>query len=107
MFQLTYLWLGTFAILSTVGAMVNRLDTITRFFAAVFALAAWAVWTISSFEVLVVSSGVGYSETYVEMAALGAVATLLMLLITVRFGFSTIKSDSAPGPDMDGMEVRR
>lgn len=102
MFQLTFLWLGTFALLATVGAMVSRLDWFTRFMSALFGLVAWGVWTISSLEVSAVSNGALVSETYVELAALGAVATLLLLITTVQHAFAAFKDDSeAPNQSAD------
>lgn len=95
MFQATYLWLGTFALLASVGAMRQSLDWLTRTLAAAFATVAWSVWAVSSFAVSVPEASA--TEAYASLAALGAVAALLMLLVTVRYAFGGIREDSTSG----------
>lgn len=87
MLQLTYLFVGLLAVLASGVTLSQRIDKLTRTITAVFAMVAWAYWSVSSFAVEVAG---GPTDTYVGLVAIGAVTAGIMLLSAVHLAFEAM-----------------
>lgn len=91
MLQLTFVLVGVLAVLATMGAISSRIDETTRLLMSVAAMATWGYWSLSALTVTVITeTGTRVTESYLGLAALGAVFGAVMLLSSVRLAFGSM-----------------
>lgn len=106
MLQLTWLFVGVVALLTTVGALRSGYDTATRLIAGAFAMVLWAVWAFGAYSVEVVSHGEQFVYGYPQLAYVGFAGAVIMFLFVIRLAFALLRDDAedrTPG-DMDPTE---
>lgn len=98
MYQLTFLFLGVVAFLSSAATMQRGLDSLTRVTTGTFAMIAWAYWSISAFSVEVATLGGRVSQSYPGLAAIGLSAAAIMLVSVLRLGVGSMNATRQEAP---------
>jgi hypothetical protein len=90
---LVYLFLGTLAVLASVGALAAALDEETRLLLALLAAVLWVRWAFASYDVTAVSNGTEFAYSYPSMVYVAVGLAIIMLLVVVRFAFGLLGSE--------------
>lgn len=92
---LVWMYVGTLALLLSMGAMVVRLDSPTRLLSAGMAMVLWAVWSFGARDLTEYvgtdTSAVKVHDENTALAYVGLVFAAIMLLFLLQHGFEQLR----------------